>query len=881
MSDESGRMSRSFDAYKRHLFDTMGRGGTWPYKGKRFRPSRIKINNQPLKELELDEIFIEGLDIRNFRGFSPDTNEIPLSKVNLVFGPNSGGKSTILKALASFPQTLSENRNNVELERKGNWVSNGPWFDLGTESTVIHKSNKEQTKKNSFSSERKFSIGFTVRSRKTKLEKLDFEIRENEDHFNVEFKIPDNINESIIPKLFYGGTPTFDSVKKIETKMLFGGSQRGKRKLMREIQNILDERGYPQISCSITHGHLLFYDTTVLFKLRNVQRILHNMHRQLIHRMSNPRYRNDDEWNEYDVDRVNRLLDRARTIETGFSANIHTKEFLQRKSEELREFMTILIDDDGDFQNPTKGFSKLRDRIKDIIYEEWPSLSKELLERILNSCFGFCVEADEGKLWKLNYEFLYGNNQDSSVPLTGLLLESENNGEFEHCMGIDLEEYDYFWDLDDETKNKLGEDANEIYFAKQREEIVDCLHQFIIDSEMEDSREWELFLRSSFYDYNSVQNLANFGDLDIHEEISTLELKDLISEVPGKILFKCINFICSADNQSLSGDRDIIQHRVQYEDMVPDENNETMAEIFGLKSKKDKRDFVKMLNQHELTMLSDELADLLFKPKLFDVNSFSWTHEGANWPRPDRVNGILVGDAIKIIEKISNEVSKFVIEIDYLGANRLSPQRYFERVSSSTRRAGIAGNRSISSLANVVGRNMPKTERFNQMTEKVIGKTIKFNNIKGTNYRLFEVLVSNSDGTSGELNLADVGHGISQCIPLIGSTLTDSVLLCEEAESNLHPAAQARLMTTLLESYSEKDAGGNPLMILETHSEHFLKALLRHLETGEGLSDEDVCVLYVEEQDGRTVVKRIRTKDGEFVDPWPRNRWDDETNPII
>ena len=236
---------------------------------------------------------------------------------------------------------------------------------------------------------------------------------------------------------------------------------------------------------------------------------------------------------------------------------------------------------------------------------------------------------------------------------------------------------------------------------------------------------------------------------------------------------------------------------------------------------------------------------------------------------------------IKIIEKISNEVSKFVIEIDYLGANRLSPQRYFERVSSSTRRAGIAGNRSISSLANVIGRNIPKTERFNQMTGKVIGKTIKFNNIKGTNYRLFEVLVSNSDGTSGELNLADVGHGISQCIPLIGSTLTDSVLLCEEAESNLHPAAQARLMTTLLESYSEKDSGGNPLIILETHSEHFLKALLRHLETGEGLSDEDVCVLYVEEQDGRTVVKRIRTKDGEFVDPWPRNRWDDETNPII
>ena len=50
---------------------------------------------------------ITGLDLRNFRGFDNTRNEIPFSKVNLVFGPNSGGKSSILKALASFPQTLT------------------------------------------------------------------------------------------------------------------------------------------------------------------------------------------------------------------------------------------------------------------------------------------------------------------------------------------------------------------------------------------------------------------------------------------------------------------------------------------------------------------------------------------------------------------------------------------------------------------------------------------------------------------------------------------------------------------------------------------------------------------------------------------------------
>ena len=72
-------------------------------------------------------------------------------------------------------------------------------------------------------------------------------------------------------------------------------------------------------------------------------------------------------------------------------------------------------------------------------------------------------------------------------------------------------------------------------------------------------------------------------------------------------------------------------------------------------------------------------------------------------------------------------------------------------------------------------------------------------------------------------------------------------------------------------------------MILETHSEHFLKSLQNHLRSGTGLSDEEVVILYVDSdnEEKETEVRRVRTSKGEFIDSWPRDVYMDDTDPII
>ena len=118
--------------------------------------------------LPLMNMKIVGLQLKNFRGFPSDSTEFPLGKLNLIFGPNSGGKSSILKALGSLPQSLSESRNRVDVSTTS-WLPKGPWFDLGTKDSVLHKGHIiENTDP--------FSIGFVIEGDQIKFEKLNAEI---------------------------------------------------------------------------------------------------------------------------------------------------------------------------------------------------------------------------------------------------------------------------------------------------------------------------------------------------------------------------------------------------------------------------------------------------------------------------------------------------------------------------------------------------------------------------------------------------------------------------------------------------------------------------------------------------------------------------------
>jgi len=86
-------------------------------------------------------------------------------------------------------------------------------------------------------------------------------------------------------------------------------------------------------------------------------------------------------------------------------------------------------------------------------------------------------------------------------------------------------------------------------------------------------------------------------------------------------------------------------------------------------------------------------------------------------------------------------------------------------------------------------------------------------------------------------NLADVGYGASQVLPIIATCLyakPESLIIIEQPELHLHPAAQAELgdllIQTVLKIIEEKYTDtSNVKLLVETHSEHMLLRLRRRI----------------------------------------------------
>lgn len=105
------------------------------------------------------------------------------------------------------------------------------------------------------------------------------------------------------------------------------------------------------------------------------------------------------------------------------------------------------------------------------------------------------------------------------------------------------------------------------------------------------------------------------------------------------------------------------------------------------------------------------------------------------------------------------------------------------------------------------------------------------------------------------VNIVNEGFGSNQLAQVLTQLATlpaDSTLAIEEPEIHLHPAAQARLVSVLVEAV----LAGHSQLLLTTQSEHILYALMALV--GEGtLKPEQVVVHHVANEEGATVLHRL------------------------
>lgn len=123
-------------------------------------------------------------------------------------------------------------------------------------------------------------------------------------------------------------------------------------------------------------------------------------------------------------------------------------------------------------------------------------------------------------------------------------------------------------------------------------------------------------------------------------------------------------------------------------------------------------------------------------------------------------------------------------------------------------------------------------------------------------------------------NLADVGFGASQVIPVLKGCLNESFgpLVIEQPEIHLHPRAQGILATLICESSARRQ------ILVETHSEHMINRARIQVAQG-SLHHSDVVILYIDRAPEGTTVTRIGlTPDGDFEQEWPEGFFDERYN---
>jgi hypothetical protein len=241
------------------------------------------------------------------------------------------------------------------------------------------------------------------------------------------------------------------------------------------------------------------------------------------------------------------------------------------------------------------------------------------------------------------------------------------------------------------------------------------------------------------------------------------------------------------------------------------------------------------------------------------------------------LRNLLIANSIpSILDFISSYIARFSTGNNYVAPIRATAERYYRRQDVAVDEVDFRGQNLPMFI-----RNLSDAERrhFAQWLEEHAGFSVQVKSAGGhVSLRLRE------RGSSHEANLADMGFGFSQVLPILtqlwllssqrrprqlgGVPITVSI---EQPELHLHPRLQARLMDVFLASIR----AAAPLeidlrFILETHSETMVNRMGHHVAKGQvNPSDLNVVMFEKKSADGFSEISLAEFGEAGFLENWP------------
>jgi len=210
--------------------------------------------------------------------------------------------------------------------------------------------------------------------------------------------------------------------------------------------------------------------------------------------------------------------------------------------------------------------------------------------------------------------------------------------------------------------------------------------------------------------------------------------------------------------------------------------------------------------------------------------------------------------------------------ICYLGPLREFPQRYYSISGTTLEDIGFKGERAVEVLigrkdiVNGVRKWVKKFDLAQDVT------------VKSLRERTLAEIILKDPSLLFNVNLYDVGFGVSQILPIIveGFYAPDgSILLIEQPEIHLHPKLQADMGDLLIEITKAKKK-----LIVETHSEHLLLRIQRRIAEGI-LNVEDVAIYYFNLTTEGTQITKMKIDETGRIENWPEGFFEEDIKESI
>ena len=246
----------------------------------------------------------------------------------------------------------------------------------------------------------------------------------------------------------------------------------------------------------------------------------------------------------------------------------------------------------------------------------------------------------------------------------------------------------------------------------------------------------------------------------------------------------------------------------------------------------------------------------------------------------------------EFVKQLNLENENLFKSIFYLGPLRSKTDRLYSWSGIAPESVGYSGENTVAAILASRGRKISLGyKKTTKPLEQLVAEGLKrMGLIEGFEVKPiskqrqeYEVKVR-TKGSKDWVDLPDVGFGISQVLPVLVQCFyapPSSIILMEQPEIHLHPSAQSALADVMIDVINSRENGADRdiQLVIETHSEHFLRRLQRRIAE-DAVPKENVSAYFANISKTPATLEPLQIDIFGNIQNWPENFFGEEMGDI-